>query len=646
MRLRDCHISALLIVTASCFTTLESCHIENPTIQLYPIDADSLKIKAAEFLTKNMFYQSYPYNNAIANGKVWFEKMRSCSSERLIDARDSLLCLLDLGEPIVVKRDLYELDSSYLRENIDLAFKVWQEQPWGKNIDFEMFCEYILPYRIGDEIPVMWRKKYYDLYNPLLDEFRDSGYYDSEDPVEAVKFLLQKLPFLYNPIYASTSFMAFPHIGPDYVPFMTGSCREFSDYLIYVCRALGIPCAFNGSKNMHRENQGHQWASFWNKDKVEYIISNYPPELVPNSEDYTMGAAKCKVRRATFSLNKDIYKRGRRNRRELVPEFRFPLYKDVTEIYTDKCVQDVHIPLKLLTEKIQWKQPVYICSPNRDGWTPEDFAFRSFRQLDYFKLQPGEIMCLCVERNGKMQPVSSPFRILGENRGLDFLNINGILPEVILKSKFTDTEEEQMFRERMKGGVFEVSDNMLFSNPDTLYEIVSTPDRKCTRVSVENRSLRNYSFVRYKGPDGSYCNVSEVTFYDSTGNAIKPISIIGTSAARKNHDYQTVFDEDTKTSFDWTYPSGGWSGIEMKKGTRIAFIEYVPRNRDNYINAGDIYELLYFDGCWKSLGTKTATSDTLVFTNVPNGCLLILKDYSNGVQERVFTYESGRQVWW
>ena len=49
------------------------------------------------------------------------------------------------------KHDIIEIDSAYLCHNIEWAFKVWQEQLWGKNISFETFCEYLLPYRIDDE---------------------------------------------------------------------------------------------------------------------------------------------------------------------------------------------------------------------------------------------------------------------------------------------------------------------------------------------------------------------------------------------------------------------------------------------------------------------------------------------------------------
>ena len=36
-----------------------------------------------------------------------------------------------------------------------------------------------------------------------------------------------------------------PHIGPVALKWKTGSCREFADAMIYVMRALGIPCGMD-----------------------------------------------------------------------------------------------------------------------------------------------------------------------------------------------------------------------------------------------------------------------------------------------------------------------------------------------------------------------------------------------------------------
>lgn len=59
------------------------------------------------------------------------------------------------------------VDSAFLVNHIEWAFKVWREQPWGKHVDFDTFCEYILPYRIGDEPLSLWRKEIYECYSPI-----------------------------------------------------------------------------------------------------------------------------------------------------------------------------------------------------------------------------------------------------------------------------------------------------------------------------------------------------------------------------------------------------------------------------------------------------------------------------------------------
>lgn len=612
----------------------------------YEREGDKEKIEAVDFLLKNMLYQSYILSDDLVEAKrEWYSMLRKRTSAEYSSISDSLARLYDVNSSLKRIWDIQVLDSAFICDNIDWAFKVWRMQPWGKNVDFNMFCEYILPYSIADEVPENWRKEYYDKYNSLLDAFRDSDHYDVEDPIEALRFLLEKLPLINEPILYSQSFVSFPHIGPKYVQYMTGTCREFSDYLIYVCRALGIPCALNESINMRRSNNSHHWASFWGKNREEYIISDFPPVLVPNRQDYTLGSSKCKVYRKTYSLNKDIYDRGRRNRSRLLPKFRFPTYEDVTAIYTNQYIAELNIPLDSMSCEIKWNEPIYLCSPSRNKWIPEDFTFRTLSDLNFPNLQTGEVICLCVEKDGKMEPICNPFYVDVYSHQLQFLSPLETSKSVVLKSKYMVAIDEQIFRNRMVGGVFEVSDNSDFSYSDTLCVISQAPDRKYTSVCVNDDIVDDYRYVRYKGPDGGFCNVAEVTYYDTQGNLIQPMAIIGTPSHKSTHDYVNVYDSSTLTSFDYPEPYGGWSGIEINKGTRIGKIVYTPRNRDNFINEGDLYELQYFDGGWKSLGKQVAQSDTLVYADVPENALLLLRNHSRGVQERVFTYEYDSQLW-
>ena len=48
---------------------------------------------------------------------------------------------------------------------------------------------------------------------------------------------------------------------------------------------------------------------------------------------------------------------------------------------------------------------------------------------------------------------------------------------------------------------------------------------------------------------------------------------------------------------------------------------------------------------WESLGKKVSEADSLAYRDVPVNVLLLLKNYSRGVQERIFMYEKERQSW-
>ena len=108
-----------------------------------------------------------------------------------------------------------------------------------------------------------------------------------------------------------------------------------------------------------------------------------------------------------------------------------------------------------------------------------------------------------------------------------------------------------------------------------------------------------------------------------------------------------MFYGDVTTSFEYIEPSGGWSGLDLGTPKQIGRIVYTPRSYDNYIRSGDEYELFCCTkrDKWKSLGNQTAGADSLAYKNVPCNALLLLCNYTRGVQERIFMYEDGQQIW-
>ena len=98
--------------------------------------ADSLKYKAACFLIENMPYYSYPVGKQLDNYKTYFNWLRHYRKKTPRQLSDSIRQFFGPIGELEKKQDIHEIDSAYLCHNIEWAFKVWQEQPWGKHISF------------------------------------------------------------------------------------------------------------------------------------------------------------------------------------------------------------------------------------------------------------------------------------------------------------------------------------------------------------------------------------------------------------------------------------------------------------------------------------------------------------------------------
>jgi hypothetical protein len=64
------------------------------------------------------------------------------------------------------------------------------------------------------------------------------------------------------------------------------------------------------------------------------------------------------------------------------------------------------------------------------------------------------------------------------------------------------------------------------------------------------------------------------------------------------------------------------------------------------IGENERYELFYWDDGWQSLGKTTATKTELEFDDVPAGCLYWMVADGSDEEERIFTLEDGKQIWW
>lgn len=145
--------------------------------------------------------------------------------------------------------------------------------------------------------------------------------------------------------------------------------------------------------------------------------------------------------------------------------------------------------------------------------------------------------------------------------------------------------------------------------------------------------------------------MAELEFYDAGSQEIVKGEVLGTDSTSIYNPHATkynVFDGDPLTFFH-TRDSMTWAGLALSEPTRINKIRYIIRNDDNGIRKNNLYELFYINesGEWASAGIKTADQDDLlIYEQIPRETLYWLRNHTRGAEERIFTYENGKQIWW
>ena len=587
---------------------------------------DSLKLRSAVFLIENMPGRYYYEGKALTDQLGYYRQLREAA-----DMGRHPTAALEMHRkkfpdfsPASVERkeDIRTVDSAYLCSNIEWAFRMWEEMPWGRSVPFEDFRDYVLPYRTGNETLSYWREDYFRQYGPLLESFMETPDSIRTDYVRAASYLLSHMT-PEDPYYSSYAPSGLPNVGPQAVKYRCGTCRELTDFNTYLFRTFCIPSSVDYMPLRGDNNTGHSWTSLWDRKGNVYCEDSGKIMRVKDSPNYS--AAKLKVYRASFVADGDT---------------------DVTEAYSPHYMENMPVPKRAVYPGYL-PDTVYLALSRRLAWVPVVKARTDGRNVSFDDVCSGSMVRLVSIEGDRTRFWSDPFYVDSTGR-YHFMSVTDSVTDMVALAKYP-LRNEMGFRRRMIGGVFEGSNSPDFRPCDTLYIVEKASERLVERVRVN--SGREYRYLRYYGPDSSWCHVAEIAFFGGADGGKLAGKIIGTPGSPGNqgndtyHDYTKAFDGKTWTSVNYRYPSGGWTGMDFGRPMKITEIHYSPANRDNCIRAGDEYELYYCDKVWKSAGRKVAVTDSLLFEDVPAGTLYLLYDHTRGEQRRIFSYENGRQVW-
>lgn len=597
---------------------------------------DSLKLKAAIFLIENMpgHYSYHP--DSIASFRSDYEAIL----DKQVGFMEKKQLLTELSErypdPVIYKvEDVQIITADYLIKNIDLSFKLWETSPYARHLNFNQFCEYILPYKCEDYQELdNWKTVLFDKFTRIMDQvpqdddISGNAYYASM----AVNFDMSSRMGV-NSVYDYTGYKLYNANTLSKIPF--GTCEDYSLAATAVMRSKGIPVFLEEIPLWGvQRTTGHLWHSLLNSNGANMP---FPWNLQSKPGDVLFPEKHIpKISRKTYSANPEILNYLKTSS---FKSNKFdPFQKDVTSLYI--ATNNLVIPIsdKRLKEKY-----AYIAIFNTKEWSIVDFGEIKNGNANFHDMGRG-VMYIVLGYDGKrLIPVSSPF-ILEKNGMMrycktDISNFQTVrLIRKYPKNKNTASQEAYII-----GGQIQASDDKMFNTCDTLYTIkdLSYPD--LIRLDT---TKHKYRYWRYIPSPKKPCAIAELQLFESGSDVVSRYDIISSvSDMDKKVDMLKAFDGDWLTSY--TSPPSTWIGIDAGKAVYIDRVRCVPRSDDNGIHYGDSYELFYWgNDNWISLKTKIADSKILEYNNVPSGAVLLLRNNTRGADERIFTYENDKQRWW
>lgn len=600
-------------------------------LDYYRKNNDSLKLQAALFLIENMPEHYTLKSKAIEVYAKKIQRTDSFVSTKTLNSWWKKLKKEHKSEPIY---DISILKNDFLIHNIDKAVDVWKASPWKSEVDFEAFCQYILPYRFQNEmLAKYWRDSLYQAYHPLIantKNIREAFAIIHDTIMRQMGRGGFSFPYLLNVIDMKRQHRA--------------TCMQRCVFLGSVLRAVGIPVSIDiVSQWANYSKSGHAWVSLVlddgtytiaEKDSVarlhnlidasDFRLDSLIGSSYPLQTDFKKKAAK--VFRLTYQHNRDVA--SERIEPEIQKHLINPFNVDVSKEY--KLIDTV------VVETSQQAQCAYLCIfKTGSDWMPICYSENVKNQYVFPNMGDSIVYLPMVYDKGRLVPIGQPFiNVAGKKRTFQ--------PSLIEKQRVILTRKYPLIGsfinnwKSIVGAKFEGSNDVDFDQKEVISVVEKIP---IFRNDIRIKGTKAYRYYRYVSPKEGKTPIAELEYW--AGNVLLEGVPFGTNANR----IERCFDGNSFTML--VGQSKGYTvGIDLGKPYVVNHIVYYPKNDGNFVMPGNEYELFYYDMKWISLGKQKAIGYQLIYDNVPINALLLLKNYTEGYEERIFSYDDGKQVWW
>ena len=602
---------------------------------------DSLKLQAAKFLIRAMYWHEN------ITSPVWDEYYSKLDSINRLTSRrgyitpeqDSLYRQLTKEDSMITNMpDSRIINTDSLILHIEEAFKYYKPE----RMSFSDFCEYLLPYRIGKErVGAQWLPLY-------RQSAMQSICYNGADSIEDVYSHLHNVLRLLKKDHKAQVIYE-DEIEAGYSPMLLdnmrrGTCTNYSELACFLFRSLGIPTAIDLIPAWANRSIAHSWNAFVSDIPLEDTVTTRDFSLAANLWDsighHIMNREEriSKIYRITFSAQTTSLA-YRHSDEDIHGFFQSPFLKDVTKEYLK--VADVDVYVDNLTDHDSF---IYLATFDNRNWVPVAWADLRHGKAVFQDVGQGVVYLPCRYIKGNVQAVASPF-VLDYDGQKRILTPDTLHRESMrLYRKYGVSNKVKRYMSLLKGGRIEISNDIRGNNPTVVAQFQDSLPLRYQRIDI-NPAIKG-RYILFRGGDGTHGGeIAEMDVFGMSGERLKGTPI--GSHAKSQHEHSLAFDGDPLTYFMSEQENRGWIGLDLGRKETVSHIDIIQHNDDNFIRCGDLYEMFYWDKFWRSLGCRIGTeSQYLEYDSVPVNALLLLRDRTWGKEERIFTYEDGKQVWW
>jgi hypothetical protein len=614
-------------------------------LNYYRQSGDEQKRKAAEFLVSYMDYNKFSYEGEIINRYDTLFSIYQSLREKGILVGDPPVIMQtwdSLGKKygrinpsqLDKKRDYSHLKAEFLINNIEEAFTAWKTSFLYDSCHFDLFCEYILPYRIQHEPVEECRAHYYNEFNSMI------------DTVTSVKGLVR---LFHEELYWNRQYRASQLLWdyPLELPASKielghrGSCRQLAPWQALVMRACGYPVTVDRAVWANR-NRGHLWNVL--------ILGDgkfYPFDALEDTIRFAYKPAK--IFRKTYSY--DLRPFENLNVEDVPLSFFCFDEKDVTHEYVQ--TYNIDIPIQFVQKQYRKKKHGIICTFDNNVWKPVYWGEIQSGKI-HFKNTASDIAYIAAYYDkGKITPATEPF-LMHPDGHIQWCKADTNKRITLhLERKFPRFARIEDFAWGLRRTNAEASNNPKFENCVKFFSIYDIPFQ--VSDSLVN-DPHKYRYVRFNSSTLRNAHFAEVEFYGKkdldTPEEKLSGKVIGYPPVDKDDSHPCTYamDGDLETWFGKPKNEEGWVGLDLGQGKEriITRVRFCPRSDTNFILEGDTYELMYWDqNQWHSMGKKVASQYNFIdYEDVPSETLYLLHNHTRGKEERIFTYKEGKQIWW